>query len=111
MKTNISIKKFIELKKELRKRSHLQIVDTTEGRNGYPTNTHFAIVGFSTFEAVENFANRFGLSSVVLFKRDGWHFWHRLNNSPYKPLEGSRGGKVLSISEDTKNYLIGVNCF
>ena len=110
MKTQISIKNFINLKKELSKRQNLDLIDTTSQANGYPSNTNFGIVGFSNFEAAENFAKKYGLSTVVLHKRDGWNFWARMYYNVLRPLEGSRGGKVMSISEDTHSYIIGVAC-
>ena len=108
MKTQISIKNFINLKKELSKRNNLQTIDTTDQANGYPSNEVTAIIGFSTLEAAENFAKKYGLSTVLLHKRDGWHFWARMCYNVLRPLEGSRGGKVMSISEDTHHYIIGV---
>ena len=110
MKTQISIKNFINLKKELSKRNNLQTIYTTDQANGYPSNTNFGIVGFSNFETAENFANKYGLSTVLLHKRDGWNFWARMYYNVLRPLEGSRGGKVMSISEDTHSYIIGVSC-
>ena len=103
MKTQISIKNFI-------KRNNLQTIDTTSQANGYPSNEVTAIVGFSRLETAENFANKYGLSTVVLHKRDGWNFWARMYYNVLRPLQGSRGGKVMSISEDTHNYIIGVAC-
>ena len=108
MKTQISIKNFIKLKKELSKRGNLQTIETTDQANGYPNNEGAAIVGFSNFEAAENFAKKYGLTVCQYHARDGWNFWHRQNLSVWKPLQGSRGGKVMSISEDTHNYIIGV---
>ena len=108
MKTQISIKNFIKLKKEFSKRPNLQTIDTTDKANGYPSNEVTAIIGFLTLETAENFAKKYGLSTVLLHKRDGWHFWHRQNSSVWKPLEGSRGGKVMSIYKDTHHYIIGV---
>ena len=108
MKTQISIKNFINLKKELSKRKNLQTIDTTGQANGYPSNTNYGIVGFSNFEAAENFAKKYGLTVCQYHARDGWHFWHRQNLSAWKPLEGSRGGKVMSRYEDTHHYIIGV---
>ena len=108
MKTQISIKNFIKLKKELSKRNNLQTIDTTDKSNGYPSNEVTAIVGFLTLETAENFAKKYGLTICQYHARDGWHFWHRQNSSVWKPLEGSRGGKVMSISEDTHHYIIGV---
>ena len=108
MKTQISIKNFINLKKELSKRSNLQTIHTTDQSNGYPSNTNFGIVGFSNFEAAENFAKKYGLTICQYHARDGWHLWHRQNFSVWKPLEGAKGGKVMTRSEDTHNYIIGV---
>lgn len=108
MKTQISIKNFINLKKELSKRQNLDLVDTTSQANGYPSNEISAIVGFSKLETAENFAKKYGLSTVALYKRDGWNFWARMYYNVLKPFQGSRGGKVMSISEDTHNYIIGV---
>ena len=108
MKTQISIKNFINLKKELSKRQNLDLVDTTSKSNGYPSNEVTAIIGFSTLETAENFAKKYGLSTVLLHKRDGWHFWARMYYNVLRPLQGSRGGKVMSISEDTHHYIIGV---
>ena len=108
MKTQISIKNFINLKKELSKRSNLQTIDTTDQANGYPSNTNFGIIGFSNFEAAENFAKKYGFTVCQYHARDGWHFWQRQNLSVWKPLEGERGGKRMSISADTHHYIIGV---
>ena len=58
----------------------------------------------------ENFAKKYGLSTVVLHKRDGWNFWARMYYNILRPLQGSRGGKVMSISEDTHSWIIGVAC-
>ena len=110
MKPQISIKNLINLKKELSKRNNLQTIDTTSQANGYPSNEVTAIVGFSTLETAENFAKKYGLSTVLLHKRDGWHFWARMCYNVLRPLQGSRGGKVMAISEDTHNYIIGVAC-
>ena len=108
MKTQISIKNFINLKKELSKRQNLDLADTTSQANGYPSNEVTAIIGFSTLETAENFANKYGLSTVLLHKRDGWHFWARMCYNVLRPLKGSRGGKVMSIYKDTHHYIIGV---
>jgi len=110
MKIHLNIERIIKLKKELNDRKNLSLVDTTSERNGYPSNTEEVIVGFSNFEAAENFAKRYNLTTVLLHKRDGWGFWARLQYNLYKPLEGSRGGKVMSINEDTHSYIIGVAC-
>ena len=63
---------------------------------------------FGFFGSLPVMVEKFGLTVCQYHARDGWHFWHRQNLSVWKPLEGSRGGKVMSISEDTHNYIIGV---
>ena len=108
MKAQISVKNFINLKKELRKRINLQTIDTTDKSNGYQSNTNCGIVGFSNFKSTENFAKKFSLTICHYHARDSWHFWHRQNLSVWKPLEGERGGKRMSISEDTHHYIIGL---
>jgi hypothetical protein len=108
MKANLTIAQLANLNKEISKKSNLDFVDTTSERNGYPSNTQQAIVGFSNLETAQNFAKRHGLETVLLHAKDGWHFWARISYGVYKPLEGIRGGKKMSISEDTHNYTIGV---
>ena len=83
METQISIKNFINLKKELSKRSNLQTIDTTSQSNGYPSNTNFGIVGFSNFEAAENFAKKHATDKI---HQSGSH----------------------CKAQDTHNYIIGV---
>ncbi len=66
MKTQISIKNFINLKKELSKRNNLQTIKTTDQANGYPSNINYGIVGFSNFEAAENFAKKYGFFLLII---------------------------------------------
>jgi hypothetical protein len=110
MKSNLTIAQFVNLKRELSNRSNLDFVDTTSSSNGYPSDTSQAIVGFSTLEAAQNFAKKYGFETVLLHARDGWNFWARVSRGLYKELSGVRGGKRMSISEDTHNYIIGVCC-
>ena len=108
MKANLTISQLVNFKKEISKRNNLEFVETTSERNGYPSNTQQAIVGFSNLATAQNFAKRHGLETVLLHRKDGWGFWSRLSYGVYKSLEGIRGGKKMSISEDTHNYIIGV---
>jgi len=108
MKANLTIAQLVELNKEISKRNNLKFLDTTSQRNGYPSDTQKAVVGFSNLESAENFAKKYGFETVLLHAKDGWHFWARLSYGVYKSLEGIRGGKKMSISEDTHNYIIGV---
>lgn len=57
--------------------SYLHLVSTTSGRNGYPENTGYAIVGFDKLEEIEAFKQAHkGFEYAVLYRRDGWQFWN-----------------------------------
>jgi hypothetical protein len=109
MKLNLNISKLVNLKKEIAKKKNLAFVDTTSQRNGYPSDTSKALVGFSSLDSADNFAKRYGLETVLLYSKDGWNFWARLSHGLWKELDGKRGGKVMSVSEDTNHYMIGVS--
>lgn len=86
-------KEDMESKKELLENvayAHdLEFTTTVEGgNNGYPRNMRGAIIGFDSWEQAEKFANEFGLSLVMLHKRDGWQMYER-RTSVYEPLKNS----------------------
>jgi hypothetical protein len=57
--------------------SYLHLVWTTSGRNGYPENTGYAIVGFDKLEEIEAFKQAHkGFEYAELYCRDGWPFWN-----------------------------------
>lgn len=53
----------------------LQIVEVTEGMNGYPKNLSEAVIGFEDWRQAKWFAKESGLHTVVMTKRDGHQFW------------------------------------
>lgn len=53
----------------------LEVVETTQGMNGYPEGLGKAIIGFETFEEAEEVAREIGGDVVDLCRRDGWQFW------------------------------------
>jgi hypothetical protein len=69
------------------KTHHLQIVETTTAKNGYPQELRFAIVGFGYFCDAEELAYKYGLRITTLYKKDGWALWVRNNDTTYSPLE------------------------
>lgn len=52
-----------------------EVVETTQGMNGYPQGLGKAVIGFETFEDAKDFAREIGGQVVDLCKRDGWQFW------------------------------------
>lgn len=53
----------------------LDIVSVTESSNGYPQNVQLAMTGFKNFEQAEEVAKANDLTTVCLYKRDGWDLW------------------------------------
>ena len=53
----------------------LEIVEVTEGMNGYPKNLSKAVIGFDTWQDAEEFAKETGREIVRITKRDGHQFW------------------------------------
>lgn len=50
-------------------------VEITDGMNGYPSNLHPAITGFTTFEDAEKFANENDMAVYLLKKKAGHDLW------------------------------------
>lgn len=64
---------FIELKN-----GALRLVETTCGRNGYPSHLRDAIIGFETLEEAEAMANEHeGLEVIHMTQRYGQQLWER----------------------------------
>ena len=53
----------------------LEVVETTQGMNGYPQGLGKAVIGFETFEEAQEVAREAGGEVVDLSRRDGWQFW------------------------------------
>lgn len=53
----------------------LDIVEVTQGMNGYPEGLYKAVKGFDYFEDAESFADEICGEVVLLTKRDGHQFW------------------------------------
>ena len=74
----------------------LNIVEVTQGVNGYPKGLYKAIAGFDYFEDAENFAEQVNGEVVLLSRRDGHQFWVN-HGRQYEPLERA---KYLDEDED-----------
>lgn len=67
---------------EIAHREGLNVVSTTTNNTGYPSHVDTAIVGFDSFEAAREIAEKYDKDVVLLHQRNGWDFWY--NN--YKEL-------------------------
>jgi hypothetical protein len=67
----------------------LDIIETTSGSNGYPSNLGKALIGFESFEKVEELAIKYNLEIAQFNKKDGWHFWFRAGSGVYEPFNNS----------------------
>lgn len=84
--------------------SGLQIVEVTEGMNGYPKNLHKAVIGFDNFQDAEKFAAETQRTVVEMCRRDGHQFWKSCGwtDKPLKPTAEWYGDDYycyLSIEE------------
>lgn len=73
----------------------LDIVEVTQGLNGYPQGLYKAIKGFDCFEDAVNFANEIGGDVVCLSRRDGHQLWS--NNG--RAFEGLRRDRFFDESQ------------
>ena len=64
----------------------LEFIDTTEQRNGYPSNLKRAVVGFKNYGEAKELADVFDLNIESFHRRDGWGLWHR-EGSQSTPFE------------------------
>ena len=73
---------FIKLAEE----QGLQLVEVTQGMNGYPKGIYKAIIGFESYKDAEEMAEKNGLERVTLRSRDGWQFYENLGRT-YSPFD------------------------
>lgn len=64
----------------------LEIVETTEGMNGYPRNLKKVITDFQCFEDAEICANAVGGYICLISRRDGHQLWKN-HGRAYEPIE------------------------
>ena len=69
----------------------LNIVEVTQGVNGYPEGVYKAIIGFDYFENAEDFAEQIGGEVVLLSRRDG----HALYTNRGRAYEGIEMAKFI----------------
>lgn len=86
----------------------LQFVETTDQRNGYPSNINGAIIGFKSFDEAQAIADKYGLDIELITKHDGWNLWYRTGdwmNEPLKITEDIFSDDTrLFTADDADNY-------
>lgn len=86
----------------------LEYVTTcAKGNNGYPKSLMGAIIGFESFEQVQEIAREYNLDIISLHKRDGWNMYERMDYAlePLKPTEDWYGdGFNLFTSDDRDEF-------
>ena len=70
----------------------LDIVEVTQGVNGYPEGVYKAISGFDYFENAESFAEEVNGVVVLLSRRD----WHTLYTNEGRAYEGIERAKFIN---------------
>lgn len=88
--------------------NNLELIETTNGVNGYPSNLKKALIGFKTFEQCEKIANQIANVRIMIFhRRDGWQLWERQSTAdePFYNSSEDYGDEYYSFtSEEGDTY-------
>ena len=100
--------------REIAEEHNLELVEVTQGRNGYPSNIKEGIIGFETFEQAEEIATEYDCVVVAFHRRDGWQLWENLGTR-YEPFDNLADEDVCRFDnakdavefllEDKDNYM------
>lgn len=78
MTNKITKENYREQLEIIAEQNNLEVVNTTEGRNGYPIGIMPMLKGFESFEQFKSIANQYPiLNHFKLDKKDGWQLWYR----------------------------------
>lgn len=78
MENKITRENYREQLEIIAEQNGLEVVNTTEGRNGYPIGIMPMLKGFESFEQFQTIANQYpNLNHFELEKKDGWQLWYR----------------------------------
>jgi len=66
-----------------------EIVEVTQGTNGYPKNLKKAVTGFDSFAEAEEFADLYDGEVIEIAKKYGWQLWENRHRryEAYTPTE------------------------
>ena len=89
----------------------LDIIEITEGNNGYPKNIYKGVIGFDNFEDANIFANSINGEVVLLSRKEGHHFYTN-NGWVDKPIHYTHliDDSIIDFSDinDFKDYVLNV---
>lgn len=78
MTNKITRENYREVLETIAEQNGLEVVNTTEGRNGYPIGIMPMLKGFDSFEQFKTIAIQYPqLDHFELEKKDGWQLWYR----------------------------------
>ena len=78
MATKITRENYREQLEIIAEQNGLDVVNTTEGRNGYPIGIMPMLKGFESFEQFQAISAQYPiLNHFKLEKKDGWQLWYR----------------------------------
>ena len=78
MNTKITRDNYREQLEIIAEQNGLGVVNTTEGRNGYPMGIMPMLIGFDSFEQFQEISAQYPiLNHFKLEKKDGWQLWYR----------------------------------
>ena len=78
MNTKITRNNYREQLEIIAEQNGLDVVNTTEGRNGYPIGIMPMLIGFESFEQFKEISAQYPiLNHFKIEKKDGWQLWFR----------------------------------
>lgn len=88
MATKITRENYREKLEIIAEQNGLDVVNTTEGRNGYPIGIMPMLKGFESFEQFKELSAQYPiLNHFKLEKKDGWQLWYRQSDYFTSPFE------------------------
>ena len=87
---------------KIAERHGLELIETTDKSNGYPSNLKGAIIGFENFKQAEEIAEKYNLEISCFEKKDGWHFYYRTGANMYQAFTNSSSDYGDNYSEIPK---------
>lgn len=91
---------------EIARIEELDIVSTTDKRDGYPSHVKRVLTDFYTFDEAREVAEKYDLELIWIDRRDGWQLYHR-GDKAYAPLviSSERYGDNYNIFYDEYDWL------
>ena len=72
---------------EIAQYEDLELIETTDASNGYPSYLECSLIGFRDWKHYKQVMEDYCLKGQYVKKREGWQLWYRINNTQYKPFE------------------------